>query len=100
MSMNLTMLVVHVLVALAFALLFKRTPDLLQRVVIGLLIAASIVMVYAYSTGMSGLSDQADAMRWIAQEIEHVGIVLYAFRLYYIDNICKRFSPPSQHLQR
>lgn len=96
MSWNLTMLVVHVLAAVVFALLFKKTPDTLQQILIGLIIASATVMVYAYAYALRGMPHgEVESFRWIAQEIEHVAVLFYGFRLFYMECLCRNYSRPS-----
>lgn len=98
---NLTLLAVHCLATYAFATLYSKTPDRLQKVVIWAMMISQYLMVLAYSFAMAGdrFSVEASALiRWIAQEIEHVGVLFYVLRLLYKEKVlCQSGLPSSRN---
>ena len=91
---NFTLLAVHIAAMYGFSLLVPRAPDRLQKAVVWILMIASYLMVFAYSLQIMGRP--SENWRWIAQEVEHVGVLLYLFRIVYLEHIlCKTSSPAS-----
>lgn len=99
MSWSITLLGVHVAFLFCLALLWRATPDWLQRLVLGLLMAAAMVFVIASLAELVGTG-----MHWlwkrVALEIEHVAVLLYIFRQIHVRYVCPTLSAHSHSLPR
>lgn len=84
MIWNVTLLMVHIFALLALAMLFKNSPDALQRIVIGLLFASTGVYICTGSAALLGYWSHWLVGR-IAFQIEHIAVLLYVFRLFVQD---------------
>ena len=98
MTWDITLLTIHICAAMGFAMMFCTAPDALQKLVLGLLMTAALVLVYVYA---ASAVDRPLHWSWrrIALEVEHIGVLLYLFRLLFVEKIkCKnlqRRSPQS-----
>lgn len=87
---NLLLLVVHCLATYALATLYSPTLDRWQKGSLYLLMIGQYLMVLGYSFAMAGdrlAMEQATNIRWIGQEFEHVGVLVYVFRLYFKEKV-------------
>lgn len=98
MSWHVTLLFVHLLVFAALVVLLRGAPDILQRVVLGLLAAATMVLVYHYVAEFFGLPTNWQVKN-IAYSVEHIAILFYVFRLFITDQE-RRCLPKSSTLLR
>lgn len=97
MAWDLTLLVVHILAALVCATLYCTAPDWLQKLVLGLLIASSLILVSVYAADLGRL-EQPWQIKVIALKVEHLAVLLYLFRLIFVERLsCKSSSQPSRH---
>lgn len=91
MVWNISIFVIHLVVLAGLLALFRATPDALQRVVIGLLISAALLYLGNYWMAIIG-----QPLHWIvrrtAAEVEHWGVLLYVFRLVWVEQVCKNYS--------
>lgn len=87
-----TLVVLHILVAYSCAYLFCTAPDWVQKLVLAHIAGAALVMVGFYAAELAGF-DPHWMIRKVAFEIEHVGVVLYVFRLVCVARVqCKTSS--------
>lgn len=84
MTWNVTMLFVHLAALCALGVLFRDAPDILQKLVLGALICAAVVMSYYYAARLFDL-DCTGYLAGVAHEIEHAALLLYVFRIFVAD---------------
>lgn len=93
MTWDLTLLAVHIVAALGFTSLYCSAPDWLQKLVLGLLISSSLILVYVYA--VEAFSDGAFwLVKLIALKVEHLAVLLYLFRLIFRERMQCRNSLP------
>ena len=98
MMWNVTMLLIHVAVLGALAVLWRHAPDLLQRVVLGTFIAATMVFMWAAVVSLARWdADWIEGAKKIAGAIEHIAVICYVFRLFIADQ--ERRCLPNSSLQ-
>lgn len=78
----LTLLMFHVVLLAGVIGLFKGAPCWLQKLAVVFLIASAVVFCLAYMAALFGVA------RWyyillIAFVLEHLGVVVYVFRVYW-----------------
>lgn len=78
----LTLLAVHAVALLGVIVLFKGAPCWMQKVAMGLLIAAFIVFCIAYVAALARI-DYWWAFLAIAAALEHVAVLIYVFRVWW-----------------
>lgn len=97
---DLTVLMVHIMAVMAAAALFCSAPDRIQKLVLGLVMASGLGMICYYAMQLA-LLDPHWLIRVAALNLEHVGVLLYVFRLVYVERLsCKKLfqhSRPFQH---
>lgn len=99
MSWNLTLLAIHILAAYACASVYCSAPGWMQKLVLGLLIVSSLVLVSVFACELFN-EDYPWQVKHIAFKIEHSAVLLYLFRIVFIERLsCRRLSPRSQQYQ-
>ena len=83
MGWELTYLFVHICALYGAVILFRGTPDHIQRVVMGVLICSMLVYIGADIVVLSG-EKRAWVVRLIASRFEHTAVLLWLFRLVWI----------------
>lgn len=87
MAWNLTFLLVHLLALYAFGALYRRAPCWQQRLVMMGLIFAMLTLSISCAFSINGY--QAGWHIFIlGLTIEHIAVLLYAFRLVYREFLC------------
>ena len=94
MTWSLTMLVVHLAVLGALLTLLRGGPDALQSIVVGLLLAAQAALVYHYLAEAISLPTHWQ-VKAISYSVEHIGVLLYVFRLFLTDQERRCLPMPS-----
>lgn len=95
MSWDITTLMVHLAALVLLVLLARRPPDPLQFMVVWTLILAFCIHVAAAAIALSGGYVHWSVSR-IALQLEHVAVLLYVFRLFYLECVCKNSQPRSR----
>lgn len=89
MSWDITLLAVHIGAAMACGMLYCSAPDWMQRIVLGLLVASSLVLVSVYACDTFSY-EYPWIVKLIAYKTEHAAVLLYLFRIVYIERLsCK-----------
>jgi hypothetical membrane protein len=96
---DLTLLAVHIFAAYGAAMLYCTAPDWMQKLVLANLIAAELVLVGVFAYDAAG-----QPLHWmvklLAYKVEHIGVLLYIFRLLFVERVsCRRSSQHYQHSQ-
>ena len=97
MTWNLTMLFVHLAALAALVMLLRGGPDGAQVLVIYLLILATGPLVYHYFAEAVGLATHWQ-VKSVAYSLEHIGVLLYVFRLFVNDQERRCLQKPSTQL--
>lgn len=96
MTWLLTLLAVHVLATVGFAVLYRSAPCWMQKLVVAGLVLAMVLFTVAYGLQL------ADEWYWVQVGmlgfvIEHLAVLLYVFRLIHQRLACpptsSQFSP-------
>lgn len=95
-SWEITNLSTHLLALMCVVLLYRTAPCWLQRLAIALFVGAMSVYVLTYALALSPLwREQVAGMLGVAGAIEHIGVLIYVFRLAYRELIECKSSPAS-----
>lgn len=84
MTWNLTLLAIHCAALVALGMLWRAAPDHLQRVALVLLGASMLITTWAYAGAVAGW-DVTYQVKRLAGELEHLGVLIYVFRLFIVD---------------
>ncbi len=103
-SWNVTMLSVHLSVLVGAVFLFRQAPCWLQKVVVGLLIAAFSIASFAFALALNGYEHARWPVFLLALVIEHFAVMLWILRVIYrghlqwkpSSEISLNFSPSSR----
>lgn len=98
MSWAYTMLVVHIAALCGLVLLYRQPPCWMQRVVVVLFMAAMAIYAVAQVVALAGYYERGVVR--VAFAIEHVGVLLWVFRLIFQDRVQWTSSPPSRSSSR
>lgn len=98
MSWDITLLTVHILLAMGAARLFCTAPDWLQKLVLFNVIIAGLGLVTYYALLMARVDfDYLQQLKLAAYSVEHIGVLLYIGRLILVENeLCKTSLPRSR----
>lgn len=98
MSWDITLLTVHILLAMGGGRLFCTAPDWIQKMVLINVIAAAIGLVAYYGLQLFGVAFAYSVeLRLLAFSFEHVGVLLYVGRLVLVESeLCKNSLPRSR----
>lgn len=96
MTWNVTMLFVHLFGLFALAALYRHAPDSIQKIVVGLLAVAFLILVYAYASAITGAWMHWMVVR-VAHSVEHIAVLVYVFRLFIADQERRCLPNSSQH---
>lgn len=80
---DLTYLLIHVAALVCAFLLLREAPDWIQKLIIGLMIAAAVVYIASDIVVLSG-ERRAWVVRVMASRVEHTAVLLYLFRQVWI----------------
>lgn len=84
MDWELTYLAIHIAALVGAALLFWRdTPDAIQKLIMGVLIAAMAVYIGADIWALAG-EKRVWPIRLVASKIEHAAVLVWIFRLIWV----------------
>lgn len=99
MSWDITLLTVHILLAMGAGRLFCSAPDWLQKLVLFNVIVAGLVLTAHYAMKLFGIEFYySTEMKLVAFSFEHVGVLLYVGRLFMVENhLCKTSLQRSRH---
>lgn len=81
---NLSMMLIHIVVAMVIGRLFCTAPDKVQKLGMLILIVGEILLVNYYAYGLF-ISDLPEVYKDLAYKIEHVAILLFVARLLLIE---------------
>lgn len=96
MTWDLTLLLVHILAAYGFALLFCTAPDRLQKGVLSIFMIASLVLITYYALAFARYAAPWE-LKALGYSIEHTAVLLYLVRILLIERLaCKILSPRSR----
>ncbi len=84
MTWHLTQLGVHLAALVALAMLWRAAPDVLQRVALALLMVSMAIAAWGFASAIGGF-DISWMVRRLASELEHLGVLVYVFRLFVVD---------------
>lgn len=87
MTWGFTMLFVHLAALCGLCLLYRQAPCWMQRIVVVLLILACTGFVAAQIATLNDMVWEAHLLRRLAFEFEHIGVLLWVFRLIYQDRV-------------
>lgn len=89
---SLSMAALHVAVALGFGHLFCTAPDRVQKFILLLMIVSALSLLAYYAAALFGHEPPWE-IKAIGYGVEHAGVLLYLFRIYYRENLCPKSSP-------
>lgn len=84
MTWDITQLGVHLAALAALVMLWRAAPDNLQRLALALLMLSMAITAYGYGSAIGGF-DISWMVRRFASELEHLGVLVYVFRLFVVD---------------
>ncbi|NCZ46231.1 MAG: hypothetical protein EBX59_01445 [Betaproteobacteria bacterium] len=93
------MLAVHLAAFFILCAIYRPAPDWLQRVIVGSLIAAVGVMCGGY-VGTIFFDLECRAILQLGHVIEHLGVLLYVFRIFISDQEKRCLPNSSTQYQR
>lgn len=91
MSWSITMVVVHGFALIWLVALLRNAPDFLQRLILVLLALSALGILTAHVIELLGLWTHWLVKR-VPLELEHAAVLLYVFRLWFLERICPTLS--------
>lgn len=82
-----TLVAVHAAAAYALALLYTKAPDIWQKWIIGMFMIVMLLMIAAYAYSLDPGDRIGPFVRWIAQELEHLAVLLFCVRLIWKEKL-------------
>jgi hypothetical protein len=99
-SWEFTMLFVHVAALCGLVMLYRSPPCWMQKLVVVLFLLAMTVFAAGQLAQISGFLWEGRQVLRIAFAIEHVGVLLWVFRLIYQDRVAWTSSQRSRSSSR
>jgi hypothetical protein len=85
MDWNTYMLLLNGTLVYLAALLWKRAPCWMQRIVVGLLVASFFILSFGYGMVTVGINEILDVRWWHVTTfgfiVEHMAVIMYVFRV-------------------
>ena len=95
MSWEFSMLFVHGAAFVGLVMLYRSPPCWMQKLVVVLFGAAVLIFVAANLAALAGMTWEAAQLGRAAARVEHVGVLLWVFRVIYQDRVRWTSSPRS-----
>jgi uncharacterized membrane protein len=98
MSWDITLLTVHILLAMGAGRLFCTAPDWMQKLVLFNVIVAALGLVGCYALQLFRIDfDYLLELKVASLSVEHIAVLLYIGRLILVENeLCKNSLPRSR----